>query len=150
MRRDLHGCYLQHDWVGRLGVVGAATRCGTLNEVSVRVVMSWDRGSKASFAFFLTLCGFSQAAFADIRCTLRHEGRALSDMDLFYGPPEEKASVEPQPGGYYRLNRPGVGVSAFLYLQCRYAGTDAKVTFLLPATVLECLFQKPDPEISCR
>lgn len=112
--------------------------------------MLFSRWLRTFFVFCFSLTGVTQAAFAEIKCPLQHEGGLLSSVQLFDGPPEAKADLEPEWGGYHRLNVPGARISAYLNLMCNYTGVKSGVIILLPASVRECLFSKPAPQVSCR
>ena len=82
--------------------------------------MSCNRWPQTLFVFCFSLFGVAQVAFAEIKCPLQHEGGLLSSVQLFDGPPEAKADLEPEWGGYHRLNAPGARVSTYLNLMSNY------------------------------
>ena len=112
--------------------------------------MSYNRWPQAFFVLFLSLFRVAQAECTEIKCPSQYKGELLSSVQLFDGPPEAKADLEPEWGGYHGLNAPGARVSAYLNLMCNYAGLKSAMIIVLPASVRECLFSKPAPQVSCR
>jgi hypothetical protein len=91
------------------------------------------------------------AAQAEIGCPPMHDGRPLKSVELFDGPPSEKAELMPEDGRFIVPQRPKPLSESLpnFTLGCTYRGSKEMVTVVLPRGIRVCEF-KNYPRVACR
>jgi hypothetical protein len=113
--------------------------------------MSSNRGTTIRCALAALLGSmWINAAHAAIGCPPTHDGKPLENVDLFEGPPSDKAAQVPEPGRFIVPQRPRRWSGTFptYTLGCTYRGSDAVVTVVLPRGVRVCNFTN-GPQVRC-
>ena len=82
------------------------------------------------------------------QCPSREGDRALAEVGVFSGPPEDRAEQAPRPGGW-DFGPPTSPTDRPFTLLCRYAGPGLTLTIVLPLDIRVCEFTTW-PHVVCR
>jgi hypothetical protein len=111
--------------------------------------MSSNRTLATCFAFTL-LFGSSEARATNdsIGCPPTHNGKSLKSVELFDGPPAERAELVLRDGGWDVPDPPLSPVLPNYTLGCTYRDSKEMVVVVLPRSVRVCEFPNY-PRVSC-
>jgi len=113
--------------------------------------MSLSKRLATCRAVALLIAGMgSHAARAEIGCPPAHDGNPLEDVQLFAGPPSDKAALMPEDGRFVVPQPPKILWATLpkYTLGCTYRGSNDVVTVILPREVRVCEFQGY-PRVAC-
>jgi hypothetical protein len=93
----------------------------------------------------------AHVASAQIGCPPTHDGRPLKDVELFDGPPSDRAELMPEVGRFVVPQRPKPLSETLppFTLGCTYRGSKDMLTVVLPRYIRVCDFLLNSPQVRC-